>query len=815
METFWQDLKYAARLLVKRPVFTAIAVLTLALGIGANTAIFTVVNAVLLRQLPFPHAERLVMLWEQDKDRQPSNTSFATYVDWRNESQSLENVAALSDWSPTITGQNPAERLDGLRVSASFFRILGVKPVLGRDFLPEEDHRGNNRVAILSDGLWMRKFGSDPAIVGKTITMDSFHYVVVGVLPAGFESPFANFRQKTTEIWSPLAYNATLPWACRDCRHLRAVARLKPGVLLEQARAEMNTISHNLFLEYPHEYSAEGVIVTPLQEELVGDVRGALFALLGAVGFVLLIACGNVANLLLGLAAQRSREIAIRSALGSGRGRLVRQLFTESVLLAMLGGAAGLLLALWGVDFLISLAPGNLPRLNEIHLDGQVLAYTLGLCLLTSLLFGMAPAWQIFRMDPNESLKKGGRQTGGGRRHPMRGALVVSGVALALMLLIGSSLMLRSVRSLLGVNPGFDPRHLLTMEIDVSGVSYEEDVPCVAGPCRTVLNFYQQALARIRALPGVEAAGTASQLPLGGNLDMYGMHVEGKLSANPQDDPNADRYGISLGYLRAMRIPVLRGREFTEQDRADSPPVVLISDTFARRMWPGEDPLGHRIKMGADTRPWRTIVGVVGDVRHKGLDAPHTMQIYLPQTQWLDSSTALVVRTTGDPLALAGAVRNAVWSVDSNQPISNTATMDRVIAISMAQRRFAMTLFGIFAGLALVLAAVGLYGVLTHNVSTRTNEIGVRIALGAQSGHIVRLVVNEGLVLTGIGIVIGLVGAAGLSRFLASQLFGVTSTDAMTFAGVPVLLAVVALLACYVPARRATRVDPMVALRYE
>jgi putative ABC transport system permease protein len=815
METLWQDLRYAVRMLAKKPGFTAIAVLTLALGIGANTAIFSVVNTVLLRALPFPHPERLVMLWEKDKDGTTNNTSFATYVDWRNQSHSLEHVAAISYWFPTIVGQDHAEKLEGLRVSTSFFSVLGVKPAIGRDFETREDERGNHHVVILSHGLWARKFGSDPGIAGKPITMDGVVYVVVGVMPEGFESLFSTNRERPAEIWAPLAYNATLPWACRTCRHLRAVARLNAGVSLAQAGAEMNTISHDLFVQYPHDYSAEGVVMTPLHEQLVGDVRPALFALLGAVGFVLLIACGNVANLLLGLAAQRRREVAIRSALGSSRWRLIRQLLTESVLLAMLGGAAGLLFAVWGVDFLVSLAPSNLPRLDQIHLDSQVLAYTLGLCLLTGVIFGMAPALQIFRLDPNESLKEGGRQMGASERRPLRSALVVSGVALALMLLIGSGLMLRSVSKLLAVNPGFDSEKLLTMEVDFTGSGYREDVPCAAGPCLAAQNFYRQALERIQTLPGVEAAGVVSQLPLGGNMDRYGMHVEGKLSPNPEDDPSADRYAVSLDYLRAMRIPVLRGRSFNEQDRADSPAVALISETFARRIWSHEDPLGHRIKMGDPQGPWRTIVGVVGDVRHTGLDAPSAMQIYLPHSQWLDSSTVLAVRTKGDPGSLAGAVRDAIWSVDKNQPISKVATMDRVIATSMAQRRFAMTLFSIFAGLALVLAAVGLYGVLAHNVSTRTNELGVRIALGAQKGDILRLVVRQGLLLTAMGIAIGVAGALALTRFLASQLFGVTPTDPVTFAGVPMLLAAVALLACYIPARRATRVDPMVALRYE
>ena len=818
METLWQDLKYALRVMTKNPGFTAVVALTLALGIGANTAIFTVVNSVLLRPLPSPHAERLVALWEQNKDGQPENATFATFTDWKNRSRTLENISVMSYWTATLVGGNHPERVEGLRVTSDFFRILGVKPALGRIFLPEEDQTGNHHVAMLSFALWQRHFSSDPSVVGKQIPINGVSYLVTGVLPPDFESVFSLNSYKPAEIWASLGYNSTQPWACRTCHHLRAIALVKANVTLDQVRSEMNSISNSLLLEYPKEYSAAGVIVTPLQEEIVGKVRPALLALLGAVGFVLLIACANVASLLLGMAAKRAREIAIRAALGCSRARLVRQLLTESVLLALLGGTAGLAVAIWGIDFLISLAPSNLPRLDQIHLDAHVLGYTLGLCLLTGMIFGMAPALQVFRLDANAALKEGGRQVAGVERHVLRGALVVSDVALAIVLLAGAGLLLRSVGRLLDVDPGFDARHLLTMEFNITSGPYREDVPCKEGPCRAVQNFYQQTLERIQAIPGVESAATVSQLPLGGNMDMYGMHVEGKVAPNPEDDPSADRYGISLDYLRTMRIPVLRGRSFNQQDGPDSPPAVLINQTFARRIWGSEDPLGKRIQMGGfgpTGGPLRTVVGIVGDVRHAGLDAPRTMQIYLPQSQWLDSDVTLVVRASGDAAALAGSVRNAAWSVDRNQPITNLATMGQVVAKSMGERRFTMLLFTVFAVIALALAAIGLYGVLAYSVSRRTNEIGLRIAIGAQRKDIFRLVVGQGLFLTALGIAIGVAAALGLTRFLASQLFGVTPTDPVTFAGVPALLAAVALLACYLPARRATRVDPMVALRYE
>jgi putative ABC transport system permease protein len=818
MEALWQDLRYAARTVRKNLGFVLVVVLTLALGIGANTAIFTVVNSVLLRPLPYPHPERLVGLWEKDKDGGQDNATFATFTDWKIRSHTLENISVMSYWVATLAGGSHPERVEGLRVTSDFFRVLGVKPALGRIFLPEEDRTGNHHVVMLSYGLWQSQFSGNPEVVGKQVPINGVSYLVTGVLPRDFESVFSPESFKPAEIWGSLGYNLMQSWACRTCHHLRAIARIKDGVTLEQVRSEMNAISHNLFLEYPKEYAAEGVIVTPLQEEVVGKVRPALLALLGAVGFVLLIACANVASLLLGQAVIRRREVAIRAALGCGRVRLFRQLLTESILLALLGGTAGIAVADWAVNVLVSLAPGHLPRLDQIQLDGSVLGYTLAICLLTGAIFGLAPAWQAFRLDSNESLQEGCRQVAGTDRNLLRGGLVICNVALAIVLLAGAGLMLRSVRRLLDVDPGFDGHHLLTLQLNVRSEPYREDVPCKEGPCLAVQYFYQLALERIQSIRGVASAALVSQLPLGGNLDMYGMHPEGKVAPNPEDDPSADRYGISLGYLRTMRIPLLRGRAFSEQDGPDSPAVVLINETFARRVWGNEDPLGKRIQMGGygpSEGPWRTVVGIVGDVRHKGLDAPRTLQVYLPQSQWLDSGSTLVVWASGDAASLAGAVRDAIWSVDKNQPITNVATMDQVVARSMADRRFTMMLFSAFSVLALMLAAVGLYGVLAFRVNARTNEIGVRMALGAKREDIFRLVVGQGFFLTSMGIVAGIAGALGLTRFLESQLFGVTPTDPMTFAGVSALLAGVALAACYIPARRATRVDPMVALRYE
>jgi putative ABC transport system permease protein len=783
-----------------------VAILTLALGVGANTAIFSVVHGVLLRPLPFPKQDQLMMLWEKDKEGTRSNTSWATFMDWKKMNHSFTGIAAVSFWSPTIVGDPDAETLAGFRVSSSFFDLAGVKLAQGRNFLPAEDVRGNNFVVILSHGFWQRRFGGDPAILGKSVQLGSRAYTVVGVLPADFPSVLSFDPRKPADIYTPLAYDATLPYACRDCRHLRAFARLRDGVSVGQAEAEMNQISANLFREYPTEYSASGVILTPLKDYLVGDVKTALWILLGSVGFVLLIACVNVANLLMAWAARRQREVALRAALGARRSRMVRQFVTESLLLSLLGGGFGLLLAWGSIALLQNVGLANLPRIQDVHIDAWTFAFTFGICVLTGLVFGLLPAFRASKLDLNEALKESGKSTAGAERHRLRSALVFADVALALLLLTGAGLMMKSFVRLMEVKPGFDPSHTLTLTISLWGPK-SEDAPAVA--------FFDEVLQRVKALPGVKSAGIVSQLPLGGNLDMYGIHAEGKSLPNPEEDPSADRYSITPGYLRAMRIPLLSGREFDERDVAKSLWVALVNESMARHFWPGEDAVGKRFRVGDTKGPWRTVVGVVGDVLHKGLDAPHTMQVYLPNTQFADSLVILAVRTSNDPASLASAVRSEITALDPQVPISAVATMDEVVSASVANQRFGALLFLLFGAIALVLTAVGICGVISYGVAQRTHEIGIRLALGAGRSEVLGLIIGEAMKPAMYGAALGLGAAFGLTRLLSRLLFNVKPTDPQVFAAVLVLLVGVALLACYIPARRATRVDPMVALRYE
>ena len=805
-EDFFMDIRYGVRILRQSPAFAFVAVLTLALGIGANTAIFSVVEGVLLKPLPFPKQDQLLMLWEKDKDGLRSNTSWATFTDWNRENHSFTGISAISLWTPTFITVNDAENLIGFRVSSTFFDVMGMKPELGRGFLPSEDVRGNNFVVVLSQGFWQRRLAGDPNILGKSIQLGSRAYAVVGVLPPEFPSVLSLDPRKPADLYTPLAYDASLPYACRDCRHLRAIARLKDAVSISLAQAEMNQISENLFRQYPAEYSAAGVTFTPLKDYLVGDVSAVLWALLGSVGFVLLIACVNVANLLLGWAARRRREVAVRAALGAPRSRMIRQFLTESLLLSLLGGTFGLFLAWSGVALLQQLRLGNLPRLQNVQIDSWTLAFTFGISVLTGLAFGLAPAFRASKFNLTETLKEGGKITAGRERHRFRNLLVVSDVALALLLLTGAGLVMKSFVRLLEVKPGFDSAHTLTLGISLWGPK-ATDAQAVA--------FYHQVLHSVQALPSVESAGVVSQLPLGGNLDMYGVHVEGKSSPNPEADPSADRYSISPAYLRAMRIPLLSGREFDDRDSADSPPVVLVNESAARRLWPGENPIGKRFRFGDTKGPWRTVVGVVGDVLHKGLDASKTLQVYLPETQFVDSDMMLVVRTSNEPASLAAAVRGAIAAVDPQAPISGVATMQEVVSASLANQRFSVILFTLFAAVALLLAAFGIYGVISYGVTQRTHEIGIRVALGAKRGEVLALIVGEAMKPALLGAVLGLSAAFVLTRLLAGLLFAVKPADPSTFALVFVLLIAVSLLACYLPARRAMRVDPIVALRYE
>ena len=805
MSMLGSDLRFAVRQLARSPGFSLLAILTLALGIGATTAIYSVVSPVLFRPLPYPGAERIMMLGEKDEAGKESNIGYTTFLDVERMSSSFESAAATSSWQPTLQGSGDPERLSGQRVTRGFFSVLGVSPALGRDFSAEENIRGKHFVVMLSHGLWQRRFGADPSVLGRPVTFNGIAYTVVGVLPESFES----LLSPGASIWAPLAYEPSLPWACRTCRHLRAIGRLKEGVTPASAGRELDLIFGQITAEHPGDYSAKGMRVVPLQDRITRDVRPALLAVLGAVGLVLLIACANVSALLLGRAIQREGEFAIRGALGAGKVRVVRQLLTESVLLALLGGAAGTALAYWGVQGLTALAPSSLPRLSAIGIDGGVLLFALGLSVVTGLAFGMVPAFATTRPDLFAALRPGGRTTGLRSRRLARATLVAGEIALALMLLFGAGLLMQSLRRLLSVNPGFDPTGLLTMEAQTTGPRYQED-PAIRG-------FFDRVSESVRQIPGVELAGWTSMLPLGGNFDRYGVQIEGVVLANPADAPDADRYAVTPGYLEAMRIPLQRGRSITGADGAEAPKVVLINQTFAATAWPNSDPIGARIKVGGPDRPWWTVVGIVGDVRQTSLDEKLAPQIYLPEAQWFSADGAMVLtaRTHGDPAQLAGAIRAAIRAVDPTLPILNVATMEEVVSSTAQQRRFAFILFQVFAVVALLLAAAGIYGVLAGSVTERTRELGIRSALGASRRGILALVVRQGLVLTATGLVAGALGSLLLSRFLQRLLFGVGSTDPVTFAGVVVVLVAVALTACWAPAWRATRVSPLEAIRGE
>jgi putative ABC transport system permease protein len=809
MTTLLADLRHALRVLRQTPTLTAIAVVSLALGVGANTAVFSVVHAVLLRPLPFPHPERIVTLEERDSDGTPAGTTgWATYVDWRARTRSFEEVAVAgyADYKLGSSTGREAEKIEGMRVSSAFFRVLGVKPMLGRDILPSDDVKGAPRVAILSHGLWKRRFAADPSVVGRTVRISDLPFTVVGVLPADFEAVFAPEPQKATELWSALRYDATLPNACRTCRHLRAFARLKPGVTIEVAHAEMETLSRALLAEHPADYPVAGAFVIPFSSRLTEPSRPILWTLLGAVAFVLLIACANVASLILGQASARRREIAIRSALGANRTRIVRMLWTESLILAVVGGGLGVAVASWLLPALLAAAPVQLPRAGEVRIDTAVLFFALGATLATSLLFGLAPALRMSREDPQSGLRDG---AGSGRARSLAsmGLLVSFDAAVAFLLLFGAALLMRSTAKLLLVDPGFSTTRTAKLEIDLSGPRYGEN--------REVAAYYERVLERVRAVPGVQTAGISSMLPLGGNWDSYGIRVEGHEPAKPTDEPDALRYGVSPGYFETMKIPVLRGRSFTAADREGSLPVALVNEAFAKRAWPkpGEDPIGRRIGLG--DHPFATVVGIVGDVHHRGLDVRGGSQVYVPAAQWPDNGVVLVARFAGDPLASLPAVRAAIRSVDPDQPITRVSTLGHVVAEAAGTRQFAMTLLAGFAVLATLLAAVGIYGVVSAYVSRRTREIGIRIALGATRGSILSFVAGRAVARTLAGLVVGIAGALAGGRAIRGLLFEIAPTDAAALAaGVAGVLAVAA-AASVLPTRRALATDPVVALRQE
>lgn len=801
METIWQDFRYGARMLRTRPGFAAVAVLTLALGIAANTTIFSVVNAVLLRPLPYKEPDRLMTVWEAflnapgvQNPAAPSN-----FIDWRDQSTSFEEMVAYSTNPVSLTEAGEPEKATALYTSDNFLRLLGVEPMLGRGFARGEiTQPGEMKVIVISYGLWQRRFGGERGVLNKQVKIDGNPVTIVGVMPPSFQYPSSGI-----DLWLPTMMSPQVS-GTRQAHYLRVLGRLKPGVTQQQAQAELDAIAKRLREQYPDSNKQIGVSLNPLHEQLVGDMRRPLLILLAATGFVLLIACVNVANLLLARASARHREIAVRLALGAGRWRIIRQLLTESALLSVLGGIAGLLLTLWGVPVLVSLTPANIAQAKSTSIDNRVLVFTLAVSLLTALIFGLVPALQATKPNLNESLKEGSRETVGGSRGWVRGTLVIAEIAMALVLLIGGGLLIRSFAQLSSIDPGFRNDHLLTLEVYPPYTKY----PSTAERA----GFYNELLRRVESLPGVEAAGVVTVLPAKGDLGQmtYITEQPGTVKVVPALPRTS-----SAGYFRAMGMPLVAGREFNAQDLPNTTSVAIINEAMAQASWPGENPIGKRMKMGVETQPWLTIVGVVKDIRFR-LSMRPAAQVYLPYMQSPSFGPRdLALRTKIDASSLMAAVRTEVWAIDKDQPIANVSTMDQLLADSIERPRFNTLLLAIFSVIALVLAAVGIYGVMSYTVTQSTREIGIRMALGAQAADVLKLVVGQGLVLALIGVGIGVAGAFGLTRLLATLLYGVTATDPLTFAGVSVLLMVVALLACYVPARRATKVDPMVALRYE
>jgi predicted permease len=805
----FQDFSYAARQLRKSPAFTLVGVLAIALGIGANTAIFSVVNAVLLRPLPYHDPDRLVTILEgYDRPVAPGNVA-----DWRTQNHVFEDMGAAESWTANLSSSGQAESVDALRVSPNLFPMLGVPPMSGRFFAADEDKAGNEQVVLLSYGLWQRRFGSDPHIVGQPIVLQGQPYTVVGVMPAGFQ--FAPFWATKAQLWVPLALGPRA--ASRESQSLRAFARLKPGVTLEQARSEMETITSRLEQQFPG--TNRNITVQFLKEKVVGDVRPALLVLLAAVGFVLLIACANVAHLLMARGAARQREIAVRAALGAKRWRIVRQFLTESLLLALIGGGTGLLLAFWGIRMLLAWVPASLPRSASISLDVPVLLFTAAISVLTGIIFGVVPAWQASGVNLRDALQETGR--GGGeslRYNRLRSALVASEFALAFLLMTGAGLMVRTFFALRAIDPGFEPHHVLSAVVSVAGS--EEAQP------QKRLSFYQQVLQRVAALPGVESVSAINHVPLVGDTWGFPFAIQGRPPSRPGESPSALYRVIAPGYFRTMGIPLLRGRDIGEADSMHAPGVVIVNQRLAQTYWPGQDPIGKGITLD-DSRKnasWLTIVGIVHDAKQDNWTAPPRPEMYLPLLQnknYLQGSSShfqyltLVIRTTGEPAAIAADIKAAIAALDKNVPVSEVETMDDAVSELNAQPRFELWLLGSFAGLAVLLAALGIYGVMSYSVSRRTHELGIRMALGAAQNDVIWLVVREAMTLALFGSLCGLLGAVALARMMSSFLYGVRPIDLPTYIVAAAAISIVALLAGYIPARRATRTDAVTALRHE
>ncbi len=814
MDALLGELRYTLRRLIKTPGFTFTVVLTLALGIGANTAIFSVINTVLLRPLPYRQPDRLVTVEHlyPSLNGLEAPVSVPGFRDYREKARVFENMAVQSGWAANLTGIGEPERLTGSQVTGHFFATLGVPAYLGRTLLPDEDQAGRNHVVVLSHGLWQRLFGGERSAVSKTISLNGEPFEIVGVMPPTFR----NFFGTSVELWAPIVFRPEqFVDNARTNEWLSLTARLKEGVSLEQARAEMANLATQLKQQYPDNYPPDwNLIVTTLNETATGNIKPALLTLLGAVGFVLLIACANVANLLLARAAARQKEIAVRTALGATRWQLIRQLLTESVILSLLGGALGLLLAFWSVESLVALN-SSLPRASEIGIDGAVGMFTLGVSVLTGLLFGLIPAIQMSGADLHGTLKEGGRSATTDRRgHTARRVLVAAEVALALTLLTGAGLLIKSFARLQKVDPGFDPDNLLTLNLALPQSKYPSDTLQIA--------FFDQVLPRLAAVPGVRAAGATSVMPFGGNWSTGSFQIEGIQVPDGQPGPWGDIRIVSPDFLKTLGAPLLKGRFFTEADGPGAPRVAVIDEEFVQRYWPKEEPLGKRITFGPpagapDSAPneYIEIVGVVGHTAHEGLDADARIQLYLPYRQVGVEFMAVAVRTQGDPLGSLGAVKEAIRSIDRDLAVSQVRTMDELLEQSVGQRKFAMLLIGLFSALAVLLASIGIYGVMSYSVTQRSRELGVRMALGAAKSDVLRLVLRQGMTLVVIGAAIGLAAALSLTRLITSQLFAVRATDPMTFVGVTLLLGTIALVANLLPALRATRVDPVQALREE
>lgn len=815
MKTLLQDIRFAIRVLRKNYVFTIFAIITLALGIGANTAIFSVANGVLLRALPFKESERIVFIWINNLTKKMAYDKLpvppADFLDWRNQNNVFDGMAAFTSNPFTLTDVSEPVRFEGVQATGDFFNILGATAALGRTFGPGEDQPGNDQVVVLSDGFWRRQFGADPAIIGKKVTLNGRAHEIIGVMSKDFYFPQGTMMPPYLqfppwpELWTPLAFNDEAA-KDRNTFNLAAIARLKPGVSLAQAQANMTVIATSIDEQY-RKKSGFLTNVVEMREQLVGDVRTAVLVLIGAVGLVLLIACANVSNLHLARSLKRQKELAVRSALGGGRGRLVRQILTESVILALPGGVLGILLAYWGTRLLLSISPENIPRVTEIGIDARVIAFSFFATLVAGVISGLVPALQATRIDLNTLLRDEARSTTASRRsRRMRDLMVVVEVSLALILLISAGLLVRSFVLLREVKPGFQSDNVLTLHIDLPDDRYPED--------RMNLAFFDQLLPRVAALPGAESVGLVSNLPLSGAVMSTTFIIEGRPPTSPQDRPGADYTITSPGFFTTLGIPAVSGRLFSDQDTATSPSVVIINETMAKRFWPAQDPVGQTISVNVGQyKGQRQIVGVSRDVRLTALTEQPRPEMYVPYAQHPDGFLFLVARTRSNPLDLAPLIRREVLALDKDQPITDIRTMEQVVAESQERRVFNLTLHSLFAGLALVLTVVGVYGVVSYSVTQRVHEIGVRTALGASPSQIVRLVVKQGMLPALIGIVLGLLAAFALTRIMSSMLYQVSARDPVVFIFAASALTVVALLACYIPARRATKIDPVKALQ--